>query len=59
MMYVKKIVSLLLVIPLVFVVGYAAAQTQNADLETSYHGALGHLSTADVTDGEQGMLEKW
>jgi hypothetical protein len=29
------------------------------DIEMSYHGHLGHLSTADVTDHEQGMLEKW
>jgi methanogenesis multiheme c-type cytochrome len=62
MMEVRKIISLLLAIPLVFVVGYAAAQTNptyNADLETSYHGALGHLLTPDVTDHESGMLEKW
>jgi len=55
---VRKIISLLLAIPLVFVAGYAAA-TLNADLETSYHGALGHLLTPDVTDHESGMLEKW
>ena len=64
----RKIVSLLLALPLVFIVGYAGA-TLNSDLETSYHGALGHLSTADVTDAtdatgsppmrDQGMLEKW
>jgi len=59
MMYVRKVLFLLMALPLVFVWGKAAAQTQNADLETSYHGALGHLSTADVTDGESGMLEKW
>ena len=29
------------------------------DIEMSYHGHLGHLSTADVTDHEQGMVEKW
>jgi len=58
MMCVRKILSLLLALPLVFIVGYAGA-TVNSDLETSYHGALGHLSTADVTDGESGMLEKW
>ena len=54
----RKIVSLLLAVPLVFIVGYAGA-TINSDLETAYHGALGHLSTATVTDGESGMLEKW
>lgn len=58
----KKIVALLLALPLVFLVGYAGAATFNADLEDSYHGALGH-TTADVTDvthyTEQGMLEKW
>lgn len=58
MMNVKKFVALLLALPLVFIVGYAGA-TVNSDLETSYHGALGHLSTATVTDGESGMLEKW
>jgi hypothetical protein len=63
MMEVRKIISLLLAIPLVFIAGYAyALGTTNADLEDSYHGALGH-HTADVTDAtpstEQGMLEKW
>jgi len=66
MMEVRKIISLLLAIPLVFIAGYAHAgvmSTTNADLEDSYHGALGHHMTADVTDAtpstEQGMLEKW
>ena len=63
MMCVRKIVSLLIALPLVFLAGYAhAIGTTNADLEDSYHGALGH-HTADVTDAtpstEQGMLEKW
>ena len=63
MMNVKKFVLLLIALPLVFVVGYAhAIGTTNADLEDSYHGALGH-HTADMTDAtpstEQGMLEKW
>ena len=64
MMNVRKIVSLLLALPLVFMAGYAyAIGTTSADLEDSYHGALGHQLTADVTDAtpstEQGMLEKW
>lgn len=54
----KKFVVLLLALPLVFIVGYAGAATTNADLEISYHGALGH-TTATVTDAESGMLEKW
>lgn len=56
----RKIVSLLLALPLVFIVGYAYATTAttNKDLEDSYHGALGH-ATAEVTDGDEGMLEKW
>ena len=68
MMNVRKVISLLLALPLVFIVGYAGATT-NSELEKSYHGALGHLSTADVTDAtdttgtppmrDQGMLEKW
>jgi hypothetical protein len=60
MMFVRKIISLLLALPLVFIVGHAHAApgTTNADLEISYHGALGHI-TADVTDGDAGMLEKW
>ena len=60
MMNVRKVISLLLALPLVFIVGYAGAATAttNADLEISYHGALGHV-TADVTDGDAGMLEKW
>ncbi len=29
------------------------------DLEMSYHGYLGHVLTADLTDHEDGMLEKW
>ena len=29
------------------------------DLAMSYHGHLGHLLTADVTDEHDGMLEKW
>jgi len=57
MMNVKKFVALLLALPLVFIVGYAGA-TVNSDLENAYHGALGHV-TADVADGDAGMLEKW
>lgn len=59
----KKILAVLLAVPLVFLVGLpyaqAALDVEDADLEMSYHGTLGHLSTADVTDHEQGMLEKW
>ena len=60
----KKILAVLLAVPLVFLVGLPYAQADvldvvDEDLEMSYHGTLGHLKTADVTDHEQGMLEKW
>ena len=56
----KKILAVLLAVPLVFLVGLRYAQaTTPENLEMSYHGTLGHLLTADVTDHEQGMLEKW
>lgn len=59
---VRKILAVLLAVPFVFLVGLPYAQAIDvveADLEMSYHGTLGHLLTADVTDHEQGMLEKW
>ena len=55
----KKILAMTV---LVFLVGLPYAQALDVldeDLEMSYHGTLGHLLTADVTDHEQGMLEKW
>ena len=58
----KKILAVLLAVPFVFLVGLPYAQAIDVvdeDLEMSYHGTLGHLLTADVTDHEQGMLEKW
>jgi len=58
----KKILAVLLSVPFVFLLGLPYAQAidvVDADLEMSYHGTLGHLLTADATDHEQGMLEKW
>ena len=57
---VRKILAVLLGVSFVFLVGLPYAQaTTPTELEMSYHGTLGHLLTEDVTDHEQGMLEKW